>query len=104
MRPDQEKLDVMVRWPLPTTIKALRDFLGLTGYYRKFIQGYAKLAAPLPDLLWKDNFIWSEKITTAFVKLKKEMPKAPVLAYPNFSKLFVIETDTCDTGIGVVLT
>lgn len=92
VKPDPEKLDAMVRWPLPTTIKGLRGFFGLTGYCRKFIKGYAQVATPLTELLRKENFIWS-----------KHMLCALVLVYPNFEETFTVETDACEGGIGAVL-
>lgn len=61
------------------------------------------MAAPLTDLLRKDQFLWSDRTTEAFVDLKKHMLRAPVLAYPNFSDSFVIETNACEVRIGAVL-
>lgn len=58
VKPDPEKLDAIVRWLLPRDIKGLRGFLGLTGFFRKFIRGYARVATPLTDLLRKDQFIY----------------------------------------------
>jgi hypothetical protein len=91
---EQSKVDDVVNWPVPTSVKSLRGFLGLTGYYRKFIQHYGILARPLTQLL---------KFWQAFRILKQALAQAPVLALPDFSQQFVLETDACNTGIGAVL-
>lgn len=77
--------------------------MGLTGYYRRFIHRYAQLATPLTNQLRKDSFAWTENATAAFDKLKEIMLSAPVLAIPNFTLPFVVETDASGKGLGAVL-
>ena len=99
---DPQKVACMTAWPIPTTTTGLRGFLGLTGYYRRFIARYGKIAAPLTSLLKKDSFRWMDEATTAFEKLKTAMTTAPVLALPNFTKEFIVECDALGVGIGAL--
>lgn len=103
LKADPAKIEAMVAWPQPRSLKQLRGFLGLTGYYHRFIAGYAIIASPLTDLLKQDSFEWNSAATSSFMALKTAMTSAPGLRLPDFTKTFYVETDASDVGIGAVL-
>lgn len=100
---DNAKIQAVTSWPQPTNPTALRGFLGLTGYYRKFVKNYGVIAAPLTKLLRKHAFQWTSDATVAFEELKTALTTTPVLALPDFKRQFIIECDASDMGIGAVL-
>jgi hypothetical protein len=100
---DPKKIESIQDWPRPKTLKSLRVFLGLTGYYRKFVWNYGKIAAPLTSLLKKNAFTWTSFVDHAFQALKDVMCSTPILAFPDFTKTFVLECDAFEKGIRAFL-
>lgn len=101
---DDSKIETIRKWSAPKTVKEVRSFLGITGYYRKFIRHYGVISKPLTNLLRKGVlFVWTAVEEEAFQTLKHALTSAPVLALSDFTKVFVIDTDASDKGIGAVL-
>ena len=100
---DPFKIGAMQNWPTSRNIKLLHGFLGLTGYYRKFVKNYGKISTPLTSLLGKDVFQWSDRASTIFDKLKAAMTTTPTLTLLDFNQPFIIEADASGVRIGVIL-
>ncbi|VDH95366.1 Hypothetical predicted protein [Mytilus galloprovincialis] len=102
--PDKSKIDAITQYPVPRKLKDLRAFLGLSGYYRKFVQNYAKIAAPLYALTKKNcEFVWSKECDSAFEHLKSALTSPPILAYPDYDRPFRVYTDASSFALGAVL-
>lgn len=102
--PDPDKVKAVREYPLPRTPKQIKSFLGLIGYYRKFISHFATKAKPLNNLLRKDvTFKWGKEEQDAFESLKREITNEPVLIYPDFNKEFILTTDASKIAIGAIL-
>ncbi|GBG59547.1 hypothetical protein CBR_g49807 [Chara braunii] len=102
---DDAKIIAVAEWPVPTSAKQLRSFLGLTSYYSNFIQGYARYSYVLTSNLLRKNpsWFWTPLCEDAFRALKKAMTCAPVLCLPDFNCPFIVTTDASDFAIGAVL-
>ena len=101
---DPKKVQAIWDWAAPSTVPELRSFLGLANYYRRFIEGYSKKAAPLSDMLKKNRrWDWSSECQLAFDKLRRAVMSAPVLKLPDFEKPFEVHTDASDKAVGGVL-
>ena len=101
---DPKKVEVIIEWKQPRNVTEVRSFLGLAGYYRRFVKGFSMTAAPMTRLLQKNvKFKWSEKCQSSFEKLKAFLTEASVLTQPTYSKEYVIFSDVSSNGLGCVL-
>ena len=101
---DPKKVEAVYNFPTPTNLKSLRSFLGLASYYRRFVPNFSKVAHPLFLLTRKDTpFEWVDSCQLAFDELKGLLTTAPVLAFPDFKKEYLLETDASGLGLGAIL-
>ncbi|XP_053499602.1 uncharacterized protein LOC128619445 [Ictalurus furcatus] len=102
---DQEKVQAVVSWPTPTTIKELQRFLGFANFYRRFIRNFSAIANPLTSLLKgkPKRLSWNSSAQSAFDKLKKAFTTAPIIKHPDPSRPFIVEVDASETGVGAIL-
>jgi hypothetical protein len=101
---DPKKIKSVMGWEAPTTQTEVRGFLGLAGYYRKFVEGFSSIARPMTQLLKKDKkFEWTPKCEESFQELKKRLVTAPVLTMPDITKHFDGYCDASKLGLGCVL-
>lgn len=114
---DPSKVAAVKDWPIPSTMKALQSFLGLCSYYRRYVEGFSKIAAPLHDVInhCKNTSVsdkakrditplWTQDCQKSFEQLKEMLTTAPVLGYADFTSPFVLETDASSHGLGAILT
>ena len=100
---DPSKTSKMVKWPTPTSVQQVQQFLG-SGYYRRFIRNFAGIARPLHRLTERGrSFTWTRECESAFSELKSRLTSTPILAFPDFHLSFILDTDASQTGIGAVL-
>ena len=104
---DPDKIRAVTEWPIPHTPTEMRSYLGLTGYYRRFVDGYSKIAKPLQEACnaagTSGSLVLDKACIESFNMLKRKLTEAPVLAYPDFSRDFIVEVDASLHGLGAVL-
>jgi hypothetical protein len=101
---DPSKVEAVSKWKQPTNVSEIRSFLGMAGYYCRFIKGFSSIAKPMTELLKKDNkFVWTPKCEESFQVIKKKLTTAPVLTLPDIHQSFVIFCDASRQGLGCVL-
>ncbi|XP_075500081.1 putative mitochondrial protein AtMg00860 [Primulina tabacum] len=101
---DPSRIEAVNNWLRPTTVIEVRSFLGLAGYYRRFIAGFSKTSLPLTALTRKNvKFVWNEACDHSFQELKAKLTSAPVLAIPEGPGDFVVYSDASKQGLGAVL-
>ncbi|GBP97604.1 Retrovirus-related Pol polyprotein from transposon 297 [Eumeta japonica] len=105
IRPNPDKIACVQQFPLPKTQKEIKQFLGLAGYYRKFMKDYSKIAKPMTRYLKKDSVVEFKNLEyiESFESLKRLLTNSPVLAYPDFNQKFVLQTDASKFALGAVL-
>ena len=104
IEPDPQKIEKVRDYPTPKNLKTLQQFLGLASYYRHYIPLFSKIAAPLHALTRNTAaYVWTPLCQQAFDKLKELLTTSPVLAFPNLSQPFLLETDASGKGVGAVL-
>ena len=100
---DPKKIEAIISWKRPSTVRDVQCFLGFANFYLIFIQNYLKIAAPLTKFTCKDKLEWSVEANQAFEALKKAFITAPILIHPDFQKPFFLESDASDFAFGAVL-
>ncbi|WP_440705198.1 RNase H-like domain-containing protein, partial [Cysteiniphilum sp. E12A11] len=104
IRVDPSKISAILDWKPPRNVTEVRSFLGLAGYYRRFVKGFSMIATPMTKLLQKDvKFEWTEKCQKSFDQLKTYLTEAPVLVQPKSGKELFIYSDASLNGLGCVL-
>ena len=101
---DPNKVQDVLNWKSPKSVHQIRQFLGLAGYYRRFILDFSKIAQPMTRLLQKEaKFVWSPACEEAFQALKKFLTTSPILAQPDIDRPFDVYCDALKMGLGCVL-
>jgi hypothetical protein len=98
---DLAKVEAIMEWPVPTNVPEVHSFMGLAGYYRRFIEGFSKIANPITKLQKKNKkFVWNEKYKESFWSLKELLTTTPILKVPDMETDFLVCTDASKEGLG----
>jgi hypothetical protein len=101
---DPEKVKAIMEWTVPKNSHEVRSFMGLAGYYRRFVEGFSKIAKPITTLQRKGvRYEWTEECDSAFIELKRLLTSAPILQVLDMEKDFTVCMDALKQGLGVVL-
>ena len=101
---DSSKVEAILNWEQPKNVCEVRSFLGLASYYRRFVEGFARLVAPMTQLTRKDvKFTWSDECKLAFEELKRRLTSTPILTLPTDGEMFLVYTDASYMGFGVCI-
>ena len=101
---DPAKTEKVAKWPIPNSTRDVKQFLGFASYYRRFIRDFATIAKPLHRLTEHSaEFRWTSQCQDSFEELRRKLVSAPILAFPDFRKEFILDTDASDSGIAAVL-
>ena len=101
---DPEKVKAIMDWPMPKNAHEVRSFMGLAGYYRRFVEGFSKIVKPITTLQRKGTrYEWTDECNAAFAELKRLLTSAPILRVPDMEKEFTVCTDASRQGLGAVL-
>ena len=107
---DPKKIEAVKNWPIPETVTDVQSFLGFTNHYRSLIEGYAKIAKSLNQLVSGENTShkkkkveWTKECQLAFDRLKEKCMQTPILAYADYKRPFIVHTDASESGLGAIL-